>query len=112
MQMILEKKQFLKALFKAGFPRRLENLENENGHGKVTEHEQLAKIHGSLCVSWNFTNFAPELYQFFFFFFFLSQLKKISSDLESLHFPTFSGKLRNGHGKVTEKYFVKSVGTL
>ena len=22
-----------------GFPRRLENLENENGHGKVMEHE-------------------------------------------------------------------------
>ena len=51
---------------------------------------------------------------------------KVSSNLESPHFPTFSakrcefkigerdghGKLRNGHRKVMEKYFVKSVGTL
>ena len=29
----------------AGFPRRLENLENENGHGKVMEHAKLAKSH-------------------------------------------------------------------
>ena len=33
---------------KAGFPRRLENLENESGHGKVMEHETLAKSHGIL----------------------------------------------------------------
>ena len=32
----------------SGFPRRLENLENENGHGKVMEHEKLAKSHGIL----------------------------------------------------------------
>ena len=52
--------------------------------------------------------------------------KKLRSDLESPHFLTFSakcqefkigvrdghGKSRNGHGKVMEKYFVKSVGTL
>ena len=40
------------------------NLENENGHGKVMEHEKLAKGHG-ICFYqlWNFTNFAPELYQ-------------------------------------------------
>ena len=52
--------------------------------------------------------------------------KKLSSDLESPHFLTLSanyleyiigerdghGKSRNGHGKVIEKYFVKSVGTL
>ena len=50
--------------------------------------------------------------------------KKLSSELESLHFLTFSakrckfkigerdghGKSRNGHGKVMEKYFVKSTG--
>ena len=50
----------------------------------------------------------------------------LSSDLESLHFPMFSakrckctigktdghGKSRNGHEKVMEKYFVKSVETL
>ena len=32
----------------SGFPRRLENLENENGHGKVMKHEKLAKSHGIL----------------------------------------------------------------
>ena len=44
---------------------------------------------------------------------------KISSNIESPHFLTFSLKRRklkigerNGHGKVMEKYFVKSVGTL
>ena len=31
-----------------GFPRRLENLENENGHGKVMEHEKIAKSHDIL----------------------------------------------------------------
>ena len=25
-----------------GFPQRLQNLDNENGHGKVTEHAELA----------------------------------------------------------------------
>ena len=52
--------------------------------------------------------------------------KKSNFDIESLHFPMFSakyckykiekrdghGKLRNSHGKVMKKYFVKSVGTL
>ena len=32
----------------AGFPQRLENLENESSHGKVMEHETLAKSHGIL----------------------------------------------------------------
>ena len=32
----------------AGFPQRLGNMENENGHGKVMEHEKLAKSHGIL----------------------------------------------------------------
>ena len=32
----------------SGFPRRLENLENENGHGKVMEHAKLAKSHRML----------------------------------------------------------------
>ena len=54
-----------------GFPQRLENLENENGHGKVTEHEKFP------------TNFAK-------FVFFSVTIKNLSSDLESLHFPTFS----------------------
>ena len=29
-------------------PQRLENLENENGHEKVMEHEKLNKSHGIL----------------------------------------------------------------
>ena len=33
---------------------RMENLENENGHGKVIEYEKVAKM------SWNY---APEFYQ-------------------------------------------------
>ena len=58
--------------------------------------------------------------------YFLVPNKKLSSDLESPHFPTFSakrckfkigdrdahGNSRNGNGKVMKKYFVKSVGTL
>ena len=85
----------------ARFQLRLENLENENGHGKVMEHEKLA-------------NFAPKFYPMCMFF---VTAKKINSNLESLHFPMFSakchkykigkrdghGKSRNGHGKVMEK---------
>ena len=76
--------------------------------------------------SWNYTNFAPKLYQICIF---LVTTKKLNSDLESLQFLTFSakcreweigkrnghGKSRNGHGKswkVMENYLVKSVGTL
>ena len=47
----------------AGFPRIPENLENENGHGKVMEHEKLAKSHGILISVMEYNNFAPELYQ-------------------------------------------------
>ena len=32
-------------IYMSEFPQRLENLENENGHGKVMEHEKLAKSH-------------------------------------------------------------------
>ena len=49
----------------------------------------------------------------------LVNTKKLSSNLESLHFPMFSAKCceckigkRDGHEMVMEKYFVKSVGTL
>ena len=88
------------------------------------EHEKLAKSHGQFCDQlWNFTNFALKLCQIRIF---LVITEKLSSDLESLHFPMFSakrreckigkkdvhGKSRNGHGKVMEKYFVKSVETL
>ena len=67
--------------------------------------------------SWNLTNFAHN---------FFVTIKKLTSNLESLHFLMFSAKCRvckigktdghaksrNGHGKVMEKYFVKYVGTL
>ena len=69
--------------------------------------------------SWNFTNFVPKSENF-------PITKKLGIDVQSLRFPTFSaqrcecksdkrdghGKLRNTHGKVMEKYFVKPVGTL
>ena len=62
----------------------------------------------------------PKVIEFF------ATTKKLSIYVESLHFPQFSakcheckmekrdchGKLRNGHGKVMKKYFVKAVGTL
>ena len=73
------------------------------------EHEQLAM---------EFYQFCPQKY--------FVTAKKLSSNLESPHFPMFSakcreckigkrdghGKSRNGHGKVTDKYFVKYVETL
>ena len=73
--------------------------------------------------SWNFANFAPKLYEICLFF---ATTVKLNIHIESLHFLMFSakcgknnfekrdthGKLRNGLGKVMEKYFVKSVGTL
>ena len=80
----------------------------------VMEHDKLAKSRGILLS-------IIEMYQFFWV-----TTKKLSSNLESLQFTTFSakcrkfkigkrdscGKSRNGCGKVMEKYFVKSVGTL
>ena len=59
-------------------------------------------------------------------YFFLVNTKKLSSNLESLHISMFSakrhklkigernghGKSRDGHGKVMEKYVVKSVYSL
>ena len=76
-----------------------------NGHGKVMEY----------CnQSWSFTRNCTK---------FGCYLPPLRVHLESLYFVTFSaneknkkrdshGKLRNGHGKVMDKYFVKSVGTL
>ena len=70
-----------------------------------------------------FYQFCPQIVPNLYFF---VTTKKLSSDLESLHFLTFSAKRhkckfgkkdghaksRNGLRKVMEKYFVKSVGTL
>ena len=81
------------------------------------------KVMEFCAQSWNFSNFAPKLCQICIF---LASTKKLSSDLESPHFLTFSakrrkckigkkygnGKPRNRHGKVMEKYLFKSVGTL
>ena len=36
---------------KSGFPQRLENLENENGHGKIMKHKKLVKSHGMFWIS-------------------------------------------------------------
>ena len=44
-----------------GFPRRLENLENENGHGKFMEHEKLDKSHGILLSFMDFYQFPPQI---------------------------------------------------
>ena len=35
-----------RSLWISGFPLRLENLENENGYGKVMEHDKFANTHG------------------------------------------------------------------
>ena len=70
---------------------------------KVIEREKLAKTHGILPI---LPRIVPNVYVFF------ATTKKISINLESLHFLTFSakrhtckidkrvghGKLRNGHG--------------
>ena len=67
-----------------------------------------------------FSQFCPRIDYVTCFF---ATTKRLSIDVESLHFPTFSaeckiekrdgrGNLRNGHGKVMEKYCVESVGTL
>ena len=101
-----------------GFPRRLENLENEYGDGKVTEkswnlYKDWPKVMEFCDQSWNFTNLAPNFYQICMNF---ATTKKLSSNLESPHFPIFSpkcreckigkrdshGKSRNGHGKVMD----------
>ena len=78
----------------SGFPQRLENLENENGDGKVIE----------FCdQSWNFTSFASKFDQICIFF---VSTNNLSSNLESPHFLTFFAKCRacnigkrDGHGK-------------
>ena len=53
--------------------------------------EHWPKIMEFCDQSWNFTNFAPKLCQFCMF---LVTSKKLSSDLESPHFPLFSAKCR------------------
>ena len=57
----------------------------------VMEHEKLAKSHGIFYQSWNFTNFVPQFHQICIF---VVTAKKLSSNLERLHFLTFSAKCR------------------
>ena len=60
----------------SGFPQRLEILENKNGHGKVIEHEQLAKGHGIWCLVMEFQQsiLTPEFYQILHFLLTLQHL--------------------------------------
>ena len=93
----------------------MENLENENGHGKAMEHEKIAKSHGILwfsqgillIVAPNFTKFVyflPPLRNqapLFFFYIFCKTSR-------------MQNRVRNGHGKSRnekgmEKYFVISL---
>ena len=107
-------------------PTETENLENESSH--VTR--KIGNKSWNFMISYGMLWSVMEFYQFCLWIVsnlsFLSPLKKLSSNLESPHFPTFSakcrkckfkkrnchGKSRNGHGKVMEKYFVNPVGTL
>ena len=89
----------------------------------VMEQEKLVQSHGILLSVMEFYPFCPQIVPNLYF---LVATKKLSSDLESLHLLMFSakcreckirkkkghGKSRSGQGKVMEKYFVKSVGTL
>ena len=75
------------------------------------EYEKLAKGHGILRSVMEFYQFCPRIVLYYSF---LVTFKKLSSDLESPHFPIFSakrrkckfrkrdglGKSRNGHGKI------------
>ena len=90
-------------VYVSGFPQRLENLENENGHGKVMEHAKLAKRHGILPI------LPPNCTKLACFF---AATEKICIRVAGLHLPMFSAKCREfkiekryGHGKVMEKYY-------
>ena len=74
-----------------------------------------------MIKSWNFYNIAPRFDQIYEC---CATTKTLSISVESQHNPMLSakrhkckiakghGKSRNGHRKVMENYFVKSVGTL
>ena len=82
---------------------------------KVMEHAKLAKSCGILLSVMTFTNLAPELYKSYMFF--ATNKNPYRKSAFSDVFCKMSrnrghGKLRNSHGKVMEKYVVKSVRTL
>ena len=61
-------------------------MENENGHGKVMEHEKLSESHGFFFISHGILPILPQ--HFVKFVIFWSPLR----NLKSLHFPVFSAK--------------------
>ena len=74
----------------SGFPCRPENLQNENGHGKGMEHDELAKSHEILSSIMVFYHYWPQILINMCTFF--ATTKKVSINVESLHFLTFSAK--------------------
>ena len=65
-------------------------------HGKVMEHEKLAKSliwSENTDQSWNSTNFASEIYQIYALF---ADITKFSIGLESWHFLIYTSKCREG----------------
>ena len=92
--------------FKAGFPRRLEKLENESGHGKVMEHEKLAKSHGIFVISHGILPMLLLSYTKFVSFWVTA--KKLSSDQESLHFPMFSAKRYVSNSKLEREMVMEN----
>ena len=99
------------------FLQRLENLENKNGHGKVMEHETLAKRHGILLSVMDFYQFCPQLEPNLFIHHHGSldlltfSAKRRNCKIKKID---YHGKLRNCHGKVKEKSWknILSVRTL
>ena len=85
--------------------------------GKPGKWKWSWKSHGTwnfVIQSWNFTNFAPNLYFLNYhweivciFWHFPRNVANSKSGREM-----FMDNKKNGHGKVMERYFVKSVGTL
>ena len=102
-----------------GFPRRLENLENKNGHGK-SWNMQIGLKSWNIVISHEILPILPILLpncvKICMFF---AITEKLSIRVESSPFPMFAAKCReckmekrNGHGKVMEKSWKNISGTL
>ena len=93
---------------------------NEYDHGKVMEHEKLAKSHRILLSVMEFYQFCP-LNRTKFVCFYATTTEKLSIRVESLHFLMFfakcavgkietrdgHGKLKIVHGRVVKKYSLR-----